>query len=82
MDNHCVREYDKNLKFKQFMNRNTIRRYSTRVSIESVVNPLTNNKIVDWSKLKAFADDKFNAIKKLKFVLLWIVGWLVGCIGV
>ena len=30
-------------------------------------NPLPNNKLLDWSKLKVFADDKLNG--KLKFVL-------------
>ena len=28
-----------------------------------------NNKILDWSKLKAFADDEINLTEKLKFVL-------------
>ena len=32
-------------------------------------NSLPNNKILDWSKLKAFADDKINVTEKLKFVL-------------
>ena len=30
---------------------------------------LTRGKISDWSKMRAFADDKVNAIEKLKFVL-------------
>ena len=30
---------------------------------------LPNNKLGDWSKLKAFADDKKNVTEKLKFVL-------------
>ena len=34
-----------------------------------VFNSLPHNKILDWSKLKAFADDKLNATEKLKFVL-------------
>ena len=33
---------------------------------------LPNNKILDWSKLKALADDKLNAIEKWKFVLCWV----------
>ena len=33
---------------------------------------LPNDKILDWFKLKAFADDKINVTEKLKFV-----GWLV-----
>ena len=35
----------------------------------SLINTLPHNKILDWSKLKAFADDKLNATEKLKFVL-------------
>ena len=30
---------------------------------------LPNNKILDWSKLKVFADNTVNATQKLKFVL-------------
>ena len=33
-----------------------------------MVNSLPNDKILDWSKLKAFADDEINVINKLKFV--------------
>ena len=33
-----------------------------------VFNPLPNDKILDWSKLKAFADDKINVTEKMKFV--------------
>ena len=32
-------------------------------------NSIQNNEILDWSKFKAFADDKINATKKLKFIL-------------
>ena len=32
------------------------------------INSLPNNKILDWSKLKALADDKINVAQKLKFV--------------
>ena len=32
-------------------------------------NPLPDDKILDWSKLKAFADDKLNLAEKLKFIL-------------
>ena len=31
--------------------------------------PLPNNKILDWTKLKACADNKINLIEKLKFAL-------------
>ena len=33
------------------------------------INPLPNNKILAWSELKAFADNKIDATEKLKFVL-------------
>ena len=33
------------------------------------LNPLPDDKILDWSKLKAFADDKINVAEKLDFVL-------------
>ena len=32
------------------------------------IKPLPNNKILDLSKLKAFADDKINKTRKIKFV--------------
>ena len=34
------------------------------------VNPLPNDKMLDWLKLKAFADGKINVTEKLKFVLV------------
>ena len=34
-----------------------------------LVNSLPNNKILDWSKLKVFADHKSNLIENLNFVL-------------
>ena len=37
--------------------------------VKGPFNSLPHNKILDWSKLKAFADDKLNATEKLKFVL-------------
>ena len=33
------------------------------------INSLPDDKILDWSKLKAIADDKINVTQKLKFVL-------------
>ena len=33
------------------------------------LNSLPNDKFLDWSKLKAFADNNINVTKKLKFVL-------------
>ena len=36
------------------------------------LNSLPNNKFLDWSKFKAFADDKINLTLKHKFCLGWI----------
>ena len=36
--------------------------------LSSSYNFLPNNKVLDWSKLKAFADNKVNSTEKLKFV--------------
>ena len=33
------------------------------------LNSLSNDKVVDLSKLKAFADDKINVTEQLKFVM-------------
>ena len=37
--------------------------------VSSSRNSLPDNKYLDWSKLKAFADDKINVTQKLKFML-------------
>ena len=37
--------------------------------INHLINPLPNKQFSDWSKLKAFADDKINVTEKLKFDL-------------
>ena len=37
--------------------------------LETPFNSLPNYKFLDWSKLKAFADDKINVTQKLKFAL-------------
>ena len=36
------------------------------------INPLPNNKILDFSKFKAFADDKINVTQTLKLALGWV----------
>ena len=36
--------------------------------VQTVVNPLTDYKILDRTKLKAFADDKLNVTKMIIFV--------------
>ena len=33
-----------------------------------LVNPVLNDKYLDWSKLKTFADDKIDLAQKLEFV--------------
>ena len=33
------------------------------------INSLPNDKILDWSKLKDFADDYINVVKEWKFVI-------------
>ena len=38
--------------------------------ISANINSLPKGKILNWSKLKAFADNKINATEKLKFVLV------------
>ena len=48
---------------------NLVKMYVIIRSRMSSINSLPHNKILDWSKLKAFADDKLNATEKLKFVL-------------
>ena len=42
--------------------------YLNLKTVSEKVNSLPNDKILDWSKLKAFADDEINVINKLKFV--------------
>ena len=39
------------------------------LSPDERVNSLPNDTFINWSKLKAFADDKLNLAEKLKFVL-------------
>ena len=37
-----------------------------------LVNSLPNDKILDWSKMNAFADNKINVSEKLKFESDWV----------
>ena len=39
------------------------------IIVSDSFNPFPNDKILDWSKFKAFADDKTNVSKKSKFVM-------------
>ena len=43
--------------------------FQTVIVVFSTFNSLPIGEILDWSKLKAFADDKINVTKELKFVL-------------
>ena len=40
-----------------------------KINFKRCINSLPNDKILDWSKLKAFADDKINVNEKFKFGL-------------
>ena len=39
------------------------------------MNLLPNHKILDWSKLKAFANDVQYVTQKLSFFLRWVKAW-------
>ena len=43
----------------------------TLYELKLLFNSLPNNIFLDWSKLKAFADDKMKVTKKMKFVSKW-----------
>ena len=42
---------------------------SLKIVVWERVNPLSNNKFLEWSKFKQLADDKVNVTEKLTFVL-------------
>ena len=42
--------------------------FNTTCGQYNLVNSLPNDKVLDWSKLKALADDKITVAQKLKFV--------------
>ena len=49
--------------------KDSLARIDIRLSVSFLVlNSLPNDKIMDWSKLKAFADEIINVNEKLKFV--------------
>ena len=52
-----------------FHKNNNLENKTAKQNILHVVNSLPNDKILDESKSKELADDKINAIQKLKFVL-------------
>ena len=41
----------------------------TCICIYHYLNPLPNNKFIDWSKLKALADSRINVTEKVQFDL-------------
>ena len=43
-----------------------------------MINSIPNDKILDWSELKAFADDQINAIETLIF---FFFGWVENIVG-
>ena len=43
--------------------------HSSWLSSTRTINSLPNDKILDWSQLKAFADDKLNLAEKFEYVL-------------
>ena len=45
------------------------RNYDCNPVREIFFNSLPNNKVLDWSELKAFADDKLTVAENLKFIL-------------
>ena len=45
---------------------------SWKVDLWNIFITLPNDKILDQSKLKAFADDKIYVTQKLKFVIEWV----------
>ena len=47
------------------------------IKSNTIFNPVPNNKILDWSKLIAFAYDKVNVTEKQKF----FSGWLENIVG-
>ena len=47
---------------------NAFKTFRVGSSVGSLKPRMANDKILDWSKMKAFADDKINVTQKLKFV--------------
>ena len=45
------------------------------------INSLPNDKILDWSKLKALADNKIKVTEKLKIILKIILGRVENIVG-
>ena len=46
--------------------------YEVSFSTSGAFNSLKKKKKIDWSKIKAFADDKINVTSEQKFFLEWV----------
>ena len=64
-----IAHYEHFLLFPQCFQKACFPGASKGVIVWEWVNSLQNDKILDWSKLKAFADNKINVAEILKFVL-------------
>ena len=61
--------YEQFLLFPQCFQKACFPGASKGVIVWEWVNSVPNDKVLDWSKLKACADDKINVTESLKFVL-------------
>ena len=64
-----IAHYEQFLLFPQCFQKACFPGASKGVVVWKLVNSLPNNKILDWSKLKAFADGSINVTEKSNFVL-------------
>ena len=63
-----ITRYGEFLLFPQFYKRRVLQTRKNKGTFGKGLTFLPNNKILDWSKLKALADDKINGVQKLKLV--------------
>ena len=68
MDKGEIARYEQFLLFPQCFQKACFPEASKGVILWEWVNSLPNDKIIDWSKFKAFADDKLITTQKLKDV--------------
>ena len=66
------------LTITDFMHPNVFVDFFGILPYADIINSLPNDTISDWSKLKAYADDKKDVTEKLKFVLGRVEN-IVGC---
>ena len=72
-----IARYEQFLLFPQCFQKACFPGASKGVIVWEWVNSLPNNKILDSSKLKAFADEKLNEVEKMEFVF----GFLENLVG-